>query len=123
MGSEIGEVGAVIDYVVTSNTTNNTLVITGDSFYSTSQTDIMVGAITGTGTQVNPTTFNFVGTEQLQRGHRGLRRHLRQRGDHRRNPHDYRARQRRMDRGRRYRLNDAMYRGTSNLSRAALSDW
>ena len=68
MGSEIGEVGGVIDYVVTSNSSNNTLVITGDSFYSTSQTDIMVGQITGTGTQVNPTTFSFVGTESYEGG-------------------------------------------------------
>lgn len=68
MGSEIGEVGGVIDYIVTSNASNNTLVISGQSFYSTSQTDIMVGEITGTGTQVNPTTFNFVGTESYEGG-------------------------------------------------------
>jgi len=68
MGSEIGKVGAVIDFIITSNTANSTLAITGDSFYSTSQTDIMVGQITGTGTQVNAATLNFTGTEAYQGG-------------------------------------------------------
>ena len=68
MGSEIGETGAVIDFKVTSNATNNTLVITGESFYSTSQTDILVGEIAGTGIQVNPENFTFTATETYDGG-------------------------------------------------------
>ena len=68
MGSEIGDVGAVVDFVVTSNDTDNTLVITGDSFYSASQTDILVAAFEGTGTQVSATTFSFTATETYEGG-------------------------------------------------------
>ncbi|MBP2648737.1 MAG: hypothetical protein H6Q77_2361 [Gemmatimonadetes bacterium] len=68
MGSEIGDVGAVVDFVVTSNTTDNTLVIAAESFYSASQTDILVGAFEGTGTQVSATTINFSGTETYDGG-------------------------------------------------------
>ncbi len=68
MGSEIGETGGVIDFVVTSNASDNTLVITGESFYSTSQTDILVGDIAGTGVQVDLETFTFTATETYDGG-------------------------------------------------------
>ncbi len=68
MGSEIGSVGAVVDFVVTSNVTDNSLVITAESFYSASQTDILVASFEGTGTQVNATTFSFQGTETYEGG-------------------------------------------------------
>ncbi len=68
LGSEIGEVGGIIDFVVTSNASNNTLVITGESFYSTSETDILVGQISGAGVQVSATTINFTGTETYEGG-------------------------------------------------------
>ena len=68
MGSEIGEVGAVVDYVVTSNTANNSLVITAQSFYSASQTDILTAEFEGTGTQVSATTINFAGVETYEGG-------------------------------------------------------
>ena len=77
MGPEIGEVGAVVDYVVTSNTANNSLVITAQSFYSASQTDILTAEFEGTGTQVSATTINFAGVETGVEGrHQRLRRHL-----------------------------------------------
>lgn len=68
MGSEIGETGAVVDFVVTSNPDNNALVITWQAFYSTSQTDIMVASFEGTGTQVSTSTFSFTGTETYEGG-------------------------------------------------------
>jgi len=68
MGSEIGSVGAVVDFVVTSNETDNSLVITAGSFYSASQTDILVASFEGTGTQVSATTFSFLGTETYEGG-------------------------------------------------------
>ena len=68
LGSEIGTVGAIIDFVVTSNSTDNSLVISWQSFYSASQTDIMVAEFEGTGTQVNASTFTFQGTETYDGG-------------------------------------------------------
>ena len=68
MGSEIGETGAVVDYVITANDEDNTIIITAESFYSGSQTDIMVATFEGTGTIVSPSTFNFSGTESYQGG-------------------------------------------------------
>ncbi len=68
MGSEIGKTGGVIDFKVTSNATDSTLIITGESFYSTSRTDILVGEIAGTGVQVSPATFTFPATETYQGG-------------------------------------------------------
>jgi hypothetical protein len=63
MGSEIGMTGTIFDFVITSNSNDNTLLISGQSFYSTSQTDILVGEFEGTGTTVSQTTFNFEGAE------------------------------------------------------------
>lgn len=68
MGSVIGETGAIVDYVVTSNSTDNTLVVTGEGFYSTSQTDVLVSTIEGTGTVVSASTFNFTATETYNGG-------------------------------------------------------
>jgi hypothetical protein len=68
MGSEIGETGAVVDMVVTSNDVDNTLAMSWQAFYNASQTDIMVASFEGTGTSVSPTTFNFSGTESYDGG-------------------------------------------------------
>lgn len=68
MGSEIGETGAVVDMVVTSNDQDNTLAIDWQAFYSTSQTDIMVASFEGTGTTVSASTFTFSGTETYEGG-------------------------------------------------------
>jgi len=68
MGSDIGETGAIVDFVVTSNVDDNSLIVTGQGFYSTSQTDILVSEIDGTGTTVSTSTFNFTATESYQGG-------------------------------------------------------
>jgi len=68
MGSEIGETGAIVDFVLTSNTEDNSLIVTGEGFYSASQTDILVSTFEGTGTAVSASTFNFTATESYEGG-------------------------------------------------------
>ena len=68
MGSEIGETGAIVDFVLTSNDTDNTLIVTGQGYYSASDTDILVSQFEGTGTVVSASTFNFVATEEYDGG-------------------------------------------------------
>jgi hypothetical protein len=68
MGSEIGSTGAVVDLVVTANDVDNNIIVTGQGFYSASQTDILVSTIEGTGTIVSPSTFNFTASESYEGG-------------------------------------------------------
>jgi len=68
MGSEIGETGAIVDFVLTSNPDDNSLIVTGEGFYSASQTDILVSEIEGTGTIVSASTFNFSANESYDGG-------------------------------------------------------
>ena len=68
MGSEIGETGAILDFVITSNSEDNTLIVTGQGFYSGSQTDILVSQFEGTGSRVSLNTFNFVASEEYDGG-------------------------------------------------------
>lgn len=68
MGSEIGMTGTVFDFVITSNDTDNSLIVTGGGFYSTSQTDILVSSFDGVGTQVSASTINFEGDETYEGG-------------------------------------------------------
>lgn len=68
MGSEIGSTGAIVDFVITANDVDNSIIVTGEGFYSASQTDIMVSTIQGTGTIVSTSTFNFTATESYEGG-------------------------------------------------------
>ena len=68
MGSEIGTTGAVVDFVITANDVDNSIIVTGQGFYSASQTDILVSEIEGTGTMVSPSTFNFSANESYDGG-------------------------------------------------------
>ncbi len=68
MGSDIGTVGAVVDFVITSNEVDNSLAITWQAFYSASQTDILVAEMTGTGTQVSASSITFTGVETYEGG-------------------------------------------------------
>ena len=68
MGSEIGETGAIVDFIVTANDVDNSIIVTGQGFYSASQTDILVSEIKGTGTIVSDDTFNFSADEEYEGG-------------------------------------------------------
>ena len=68
MGSEIGETGAIVDFRITGNDVDNTIIVTGEGFYSASQTDILVSTFEGTGTIVSNDTFNFTATESYEGG-------------------------------------------------------
>ena len=43
-------------------------IVTGEGFYSASQTDILVSTFEGTGTAVSASTFNFTATESYEGG-------------------------------------------------------
>ena len=68
MGSEIGSTGAIVDFIITANDVDNSIIVTGQGFYSASQTDILVSEIEGTGTIVSQTTFNFSAGESYEGG-------------------------------------------------------
>jgi hypothetical protein len=68
MGSEIGSTGAIVDFIITANDVDNSIIVTGQGFYSASQTDILVSEIEGTGTIVSPGTFNFTASESYEGG-------------------------------------------------------
>ena len=68
MGSEIGSTGAIVDFIVTANDVDNSIIVTGQGFYSASQTDILVSQIEGTGTIVSASTFNFTASESYEGG-------------------------------------------------------
>ena len=68
MGSEIGSTGAIVDFIITANDVDNSIIVTGQGFYSASQTDILVSEIEGTGTIVSASTFNFSASESYEGG-------------------------------------------------------